>query len=361
MIGEEEGRQLVSLLMEKSIYSEPEPLQISLEDGKSTYGYGYPIKALEKFLGYYDPELHLPFNPSISFNTDFSICQCLCTYDRSASEDRIIFDGKESGEYSKRASGALSIFRRIFSISGGFTFVIKRSRRYDHAKGMSESAAVASAVSRSLLRNLSSSEPDDRTVSRFAKFVSGSGTRSAIPGFSMWVSYAGIEERNSFAVQIPVDYSKFHFSAIPLYTDITTSDMHSSVIRSPLYFQWVERKFGRIREIVDNGFQLSDLMERGFEEMIALANLVKSVGKDIHTADTLTVIEHYIHYARRSEGLFITTDTGPSVVVMSQDRSLVREFLSELPFEHLEGKVKDGGDPETRESFMKEASEYMPQ
>lgn len=359
MIGEEEGKKLTSSLMEAGLYSEPEPMQISLEDGRSTYGYGYPIKAFEKFLGYYDPELHLPFNPSISFNTDFSVCQCMCTYDASSSADRVMLDGKESEEYSQRASKALAIVRKIFNIEGHFSFVIKRSRRYGRAKGMSESAAVASAVSRALLRNISSTEPDDRIVSRFAKFVSGSGTRSSIPGFSMWLSYAGIEERNSFAINLPVDYSRFHFAAVPLFTDISTSDMHRAVIKSPLYFQWVEKKFGRITEIIDNGFQLSDLMERGFEEMIALANLVKSVGKEIHTSDTLTIIEDYIHFGRRNEGLFITTDTGPSVVVMAEDKSLVKQFLSELPFESIDGKVMDGRDPDTKNSFMKEVSEQF--
>lgn len=358
MIGEEEGIKLLAEMQEKGLYSEPELVQVQPEDGKTTYGFGYPIKALEKFLGYFDQGLHIPFNPSISFNTDFSVCQCSCTYNRNTKEDIVILDGIKSEEYTRRASGALEVFRNVFRIEGSFRFYIRRTRRYEKAKGLSESAAVASAVSRALLRNVSTVEPDDRSVSRFAKFVSGSGTRSAIPGFSMWVSYAGIEERRCFAVKLPVDYSKFHFAAVPLFTDIATSDVHRLVIKSPLYVPWISGKFSKLENILENGFQLPDLMARGFEEMISLSNLIKSVGREIHTSDTLYIIEQYLRFSRKNEGLYMTTDTGPSAVIMSQDRALLDEFLSSLPYSHIEGKVMDGKEPDSRNTFMKEAEEY---
>ncbi len=359
MIGEEEGRKLLSRMIDAGLYSEPETIQPEPEDGRSSYGYGYSIKAFEKFLGYYDPEMHIPYNPSISFNTDFSLCECSCTYRKGSSPDRVIVDGAESEEYDRRASKALDNFRRIFRIDGSFNFVIKRTRRYERAKGLSESAAVAAAVSRALIRNVTRSEPDDRIVSRFAKFVSGSGTRSSIPGVSMWMSFAGIDEKGCFAVNLPVDYSRFSFAAIPLFTDIRTSDMHSLVVKSPLYSQWITGKFPRLEELLDHGFQLSDLMERGFEEMISLSNLVKSVGREIHTSDTLTIIENYLHFSRRNEGLFMTTDTGPSAVIMSEDASLLNEFLSTLPYRHIQGSVMDSGEPESKNAFMKDAEEQF--
>lgn len=357
MIGEDEGTRLVETLMEAGIYSEPDPVNIELEDGKTSYGHGYPIKAVEKFLGYYDPEMHIPFNPSISFGTDFSLFQCSCTYDRNAKQDSVIFNGEKSESYSMRAAGAMTNFRKIFKFGGAFKFVIRRSRRYEKAKGLSESAAVAASVSRALLRNVSSGEPDDRNVSRFAKFVSGSGTRAAIPGFSIWLAHAGMEERRSFAVKLPVDYSKFHFAAIPLYTDIATSDMHKLVIKSPLYVPWITAKFPRLEEIVENGFKLSDLMQRSFEEMINLSNLVKSVGREIHTSDTLNIIEQYLKFSKQNEGLYMTTDTGPSAIIMAEDRKLVDDFLSLLPYNHIDGKIMEGGDPQERSDFMKEVEE----
>lgn len=357
MIGAKPGKEFKDRLSEAGLYSSIPQIDFFLEEGKTTYGFGYPIKALEKFLGYYDPEMHLPYNPSISFNTDFSLCQCLCEYKDQYSSDEVVLDGRVSEEYSLRAGKALDLFRGLTKLNGHFRFIIERKRRYERAKGLSESAAVASAVSRALLRNVSQSEPDERVVSRFAKFVSGSGTRSAISGFSIWVSYPGIREEESFAVKLPVNYSRFKFAAIPLYTDIKTSDMHRLVVDSPIYETWISTKYLRLNEIMDNGFLLSDLMDRGFEEMVSLSNLIKSVGKEIHTADTLTIIEKFLEFRRRNEGIYMTTDTGPSAVIMSEDDSLLQDFLSVLPYEHLNGKVMDSVDPDSKQTFMKENME----
>lgn len=357
MIGEEEGKKIEKKLSDMGLFSKPEIPEISLEDGRTTYGFGYPIKALEKFLGYYDPELHIPYNPSISFNTDFSLCQCTCTYSKGRSRDTIIFDGAESEEYASRAQKALNIFRSISGVSGSFKFVIERSRRYGKAKGLSESAAVAAAVSRALLRNVFGKDPDERIISRFAKFVSGSGTRSSIPGFSMWLSYPGIREDGCFAVRLPVKHSNFHFAAIPLYTDVRTSDMHRLVVGSPLYMPWITGKFQRLDDIIEAGFRIEHLMQRGFEEMINLSNLVKSIGREIHTPDTLTVIEKYIEFRRKGGNVYMTTDTGPSTVIMSSDRSELEEFLSLVPFEHIYGNVMDARDPDSMQEFVRKATE----
>ncbi len=357
MIGEEEGSRIREKLVRENIFSLPEIPGVSLEDGKTTYGYGYPVKAFEKFLGYFDPEKHIPYTPSISFNNDFSVCQSTCTYRKDLKDDVVIFDGQSSEKYYLRAKKALDNFRSLLGIDAKFQFVVQLTRRYDRAKGLSESSAVAASVSRSLLRNVFSSEPDERLVSRFAKFVSGSGTRSSIPGVSMWLSYPGISEQECFAVRLPVDYSRFHFAAIPLHTDIATSDMHKLVVKSPLYIPWITEKYQKIEKIVDSGFLIEDLMNRGFEEMISLSNLIKSVGQEIHTADTLTIIEKFLEYRRRNGNIYMTTDTGPSTIIMSTDKSILDGFLDTLPYSSLRGRVMDTGDPETRSEFMKKSQE----
>ena len=167
------------------------------EDGKISFGSAFPIKAVEKFLGYYDKEMKIAFTPSISFCTDFSIARAFCKYSKDPGPDTVYLDGAFSEERTQSATRALSIFRMLTGVKGSFLFYVERQRKYARAKGMSESSAVASAVSRALVENIfpNSGKHVETLASRFAKFVSGSGTRSAISGLSIWLSYPGIQEK----------------------------------------------------------------------------------------------------------------------------------------------------------------------
>lgn len=350
----EEGIKLSRKLKDMGLYREIPLPDINLEYGKISYGFGYSIKAIEKFLGYYDAKYHIPYNPSISFRTDFSLCEACCMPVKGMTKDHIVFNGEYSEKYQERGEKALNIFRDITGVTAHFLFYIKMRRRYERAKGMSESAAVASAVSMSLLRNVMDHEPQREQISRFARLVSGSGTRSSIEGFSFWQAYPGIPEKESYAFQIPVDYSKFYFSAFPQYVSVETSDLHSTVKESPLFQQWVLLKYPEINHMIDNSFRIGDMMTRAMQEMVSLANVAKSVGREIHNDMTLTVIEKVLSFRKRGLNISVTTDTGPSAIVMSVEKSVLDEFVSEVPLPNIMGHIPDNSEPSTKSSTIKE-------
>ena len=141
------GEQVLSLVKSKGFYKKLTHYKSELSDGKVTYGEGYPITAFEKFLGYYDKAMNIAHAPSISMTTDFSLAKCVCKYSKKG-RDIFFLDGETNEAYTKRMEKALAAFRSITGISGSFELSINRIKKYERAKGLGESAAVASAASR---------------------------------------------------------------------------------------------------------------------------------------------------------------------------------------------------------------------
>ena len=347
-----EGENIKRKLIEKGLYRQLEKYNPELEPDKISIGYSYPIKAFEKFLGYYDDYYKIAYNPSISFNTDFSLVYSACMYTKRENSDSVILDGNQADRYIERYRKPLEIFRKNTGVRGSFKFYIKRYRKYNEAKGLSESSAVASAVSRCLIKNVFGHKAggDDSFVSRYARLVSGSGTRAAINGPSIWLSYPGIMEEDSFAVKIPTEAEKIHYAIFPKNIDYQTSDAHSEVVKSPFYDSWLDRKYRRINEIIDEDFNIEDLMRRAMEEMFDLNSVLMSRGNVIQTPESISLLKNFIKFSKKNAGIYITGDTGPSLMVMSSDKSLLNEFLvseddpriigSHYPTEHKQREME---------------------
>lgn len=331
------------------------------EYGKVTYAEGYPITGIEKFLGYFNKEFNIAFFPSISFNTDFSVARAACEYIKETGEDSVILDGQTNAKYTERAIRALNFFKNLHSIEGSFKFYIERKRRYEDAKGLGESAAIASSVSRALMRNVFGDEggDDDMLVSRFARLVSGSGTRSATGGFSMWISYPWITESDCYAVKLPVDYKNFYFVAFPDRSEITTANAHDIAYSSPFYSKWAYNKYDRLNEIISNNFSIGDLMKKSEEDMYFLNSLLMSQGTIIQNERSIGLIQRIKKFSEKSKGLFMTTDTGPSIVLMSNDKSLLDEFVSSEKAKHIKGTIPDRPPKEPDKEFKKTAEDYF--
>lgn len=355
------GEEIQKKLVELGLFEEAGKYEPTLEDGKISFGEGYPITAIEKFLGYFDKQMNIANFPSISFNTDFSKALTACKYVSEPGSDLVVLDGEQNQKYQDRAGKAVNYFKGIFGIKGSFRFYIKREKRYDEAKGLGESAAIASSTARSVVSNVYGDKAlkDSPFVSRLARMVSGSGTRSAMGGFSLWLSYPWIREDQSHGVKLPVDYSKFHFMTFPAVHEIRTEGAHDIALSSPYYPRWVLNKFQRILDLITNGFPVDRFMEQAEEDMYFMHSLLMSKGTIIHTPGSLGLINRLKKFKQENKGIYYTADTGPSLVVMSGDRKLLEEFAVTEEREPLWGKVveKFSSKPDTR--FMKEAEEYL--
>jgi diphosphomevalonate decarboxylase len=357
----ERGVKLQERLFSNGLMDEDVPEFLPDPVDTVSYGAGYPITGLEKFLGYFDNVLNIANFPSISVTTDFSMAMSACRYDEKPGKDRVIFDGREEGSFLRKASKALEIFKSRYGITGSYTFFIKRYRRYGEAKGLGESAAVASAVSRSLVASTFGKKAlqDVSLVSRLARLVSGSGTRSVAGGLSLWLSYPYMKEEYCYGSQINQDLSSLCFSAIPMKSEWVTDSAHKLARSSLFYDQWAVDKFNHIFIELDGGFNLEEILRRSTEDMYMLNSIILSSGNFIHTPSSLAIIAKLKEFTAKNEGLYYTSDTGPTLVLMSKSPSLIRQFLEENSIEnHIDGKsYRDA--PECSEEFKKVSSDAI--
>ncbi|MEM0156754.1 MAG: mevalonate pyrophosphate decarboxylase [Thermoplasmataceae archaeon] len=348
-------RELVRL----GIWREPAEGTAELEPERIGVGYGYPIIGLEKFLGYFDRSLNIANFPSISMLTDFSYAVSYCKYIKKPASDFISLDGVTDKRYQDRARKALSFFKSLYGITGSFLFYIRRTRKYDNAKGLGESAAVAAAVARSITSCAltAQSSSNEELVSRLARLVSGSGTRSVTGGISMWLSYPYINERSCHGIRLPVDQGKIHFGAFPMASGWLTEDAHRLAESSPFYGRWMAEKFDKILEEIQNGFSIENLLKRAQDEMYTLNSVILSTGNFIQIPESLSIIGDLREFTAKNSALYYTADTGPSIVLMSQDRSAIEEFIEGRKEKFLWGKSPER--PPDLNRFASEADTFF--
>ncbi len=355
----ESGETILRKLLSLGIWQDPPQSAPLLEDGRIGTGYGFPIIGLEKFLGYFDRALNIANFPSISLTTDFSTCVAFCKYIEKPASDLVILDGSSDRKYQQRAQKALSFFKSLYGITGSFHFYIMRKKRYESAKGLGESAAVAAAVARSIVNCAldEKASASDVLVSRLARLVSGSGTRSATGGISLWLSYPYIAENRCHGIRLPVEQKKIHYGTFPMPSEIATDDAHRLAESSPFYGRWMADKFNRIMEDIDSGFDIDLLLKRSQEEMYTLNSVILSTGNFIQTPSSLKIIQDLLAFSRKNEGLYFTADTGPSIVLLSRDRHLIEEFVSVRTEKFLWGSVP--GNPPEMKGMEADAMEYF--
>ncbi|HKJ96398.1 MAG TPA: hypothetical protein VJ944_01500, partial [Thermoplasmataceae archaeon] len=200
---------------------------------------------------------------------------------------------------------------------------------------------------------------DNAFVSRLARLVSGSGTRSAMGGFSLWLSYPWIREDRCHGVNIPVDFKDFSFMTFPAVHEIRTEGAHDIALSSPFYPRWMINKFQKIIDLLDSGFPMEDMMKHAEEDMYLMHSLLMSRGTVIHTPASLELINSLKKFREENEGIYYTADTGPSLVVMSRDRKMLEEFAESAGGSPLWGKVVTSFNTKPDAEFMKEAEEYL--
>ncbi len=356
----EVGQLIERRLRDKGIFHPIMEHRSELEEGRITSGYGYPIIGLEKFLGYFDKSVNIANFPSISMLTDFSHATAFCKYVKEGGQDSVILDGKVERGYSEKAVRALEFFKDLGGITGSFKFYIERKKRYGEAKGLGESAAVAAATAKALVSNVFGEEglKDISLTSRLARLVSGSGTRSVSGAISLWLSYPYIMENHSFGMRVAEPGNKIHFGAFPLQSKWVTDNAHRVAESSEFYGRWISAKFQEIISELDNDFDLEYLMKRAQQEMFTLNSIIMSRGFFIQTTQSLPIINDLKIFQEKNMGIYFTADTGPSIVVMSQDRKLIQQFVEGRQEEFIWGSIPERDPPEDS-SIKKRALEYF--
>ncbi len=356
-----DGEHLKTILEDMGLYRRPGIYTPNLIDDNVTFSLSYPIKAVEKFLGYHDDKWRVANNPSLSFHTDFSYCFSACKYVESKNSDSVFVDGEFKKSYMDKAKHALDLFRDRYNISGSFQFFLRRFRRYGNAKGMSESSAVAASVSKSLIMNVfgKTASEDERFVSLWARLVSGSGTRSAVSGLSLWLSYPGQDPEESFAMKVG-DYPRdLSYGIFPKSSEVRTDSAHVIAKNSPFYEKWVKDKFPAIQQIIQAKFDTETIMRRAQADTLNLNAVLLSGGLMLQTAESVNLLRKIMEFQSTHEGLYFNADTGPSIMISSPDRSLVREFVDSVDDKFLQGSFNFTDHSEVLRDFAIESSEHF--
>ncbi len=355
------GERMGNYLEEKGVFHVPGKYDADPEEGKIWLSHSYPIKAFEKFLGYYDREERIAYNPSISFNTDFSYCLAACEYSKNPGQDRVIMDDSESELYSKKADFALKKFRRDYAISGSFHFFIRRYRKYSRAKGMSESSEVAAAVSKALISCSfnGQADGDGGLQSRYARYVSGSGTRAVFQGISMWLSYPGMDRDKCIAGKIGESPDKFYYGIFPKDLQSPTDRAHSAAVQSPLYEGWINDKYKFLNKIVDGDFSPDILFERSSMDMLRLNSVLMSSGIIIQTPESLKILTKAIQFREKNPDFYFTSDTGPSILIASKSKSLLEEFRENIDDPFIDGSFKYDQHINKMKEFKRESEKFF--
>ena len=355
------GETLIHSLERDGIFPEIRSYDPSLEPGKITYGLGYPITGIEKFLGYSDRVINIANFPSVSITTDFSRAHAFCQSLEEGGKDSVVLDGHSDDRYTRRSEKALNYFKSLYGITGSFRFFIERERRYGEAKGLGESAAIASAVARALVTNVfgDTAVSDDPFVSRSARLVSGSGTRSVAGGLSMWMSYPSIREKLSVGFRIGKDINKIYIAAAPTASLLRTDDAHSLALDSPFYDRWGQGKFASCENIARGNASPEEIMRLAEKDFYRINAVLMSSGSIIQNHSSLSLIEKLYEYRKRNSGIYFTSDTGPSLVFMSSDRSMLKEFSEYSGTELVEGSIITEWDRTPCADRFSRASQYF--
>ena len=357
ILGEEIQEKVISL----GLYKEPGTYETSLDNGKITYGEGSSITGIEKFLGYYDKKNNIAYSPSISITTDFCTVKSFCKYVEESNKDAVCLDDETDKKYTMRAKKALDNFRELTGITGSFQFYLTRTRAYTSAKGLGESAAVASSVARSLIGNVFGAEAamDRHFVSRCARLVSGSGTRAAIGNTSLWLSYPGLPAEKSYAIELPSEVDKLHIAAFPKKSTIETMSAHDLAVNSPFYEAWLDKKYTRLKNVLDQGWKLDTLCQVAQSDMFDLNSVILASGAFIQTPESIALINAFLGFQKNNANIYMTTDTGPTIVIMSTDKELIEGFKKTVPDFCIDGKIVNNYSLEAKESDRTKAAVYF--
>ncbi|PYB68731.1 hypothetical protein DMB44_02335 [Thermoplasma sp. Kam2015] len=352
--------RLVSLIRSRGLYSPTGRYDAVPSYGKIFYGSGYPITGVIKFLGYYDSTFNIANFPSISINTDFSEAYSAVMLTEDAGNDSVIFDGVEDEGVKRRAIKALHVFRNIYSVRGSFHLYVSMKRKYDNAKGLGESASMAAAAARSIARAVFGEESigDGPFVSKIARLASGSGSKSVNGPLSLWISDSGYSHDSSFSLNLPFNGNKISICAIPLSGNMSTEDAHSAALRSPFYNAWASYQRQAVLDFLNMEFDADTIMRTALGSTLKMHSILMSSASLVWTDRTMKIVKNIMDFRLRGNSVSLSIDTGPSVVIIAESDSELKEISDAIGEICIEGKLAEG-EPKIPLEFMERAKESL--
>ncbi|MEM6300505.1 MAG: diphosphomevalonate decarboxylase [Pseudomonadota bacterium] len=279
--------------------------------------------ALAKYWGKRDEVLNLPHNSSVSVSLG-----SLGSYTKiSAAEgaDEVYLAGKALDRSEPFAAKVLQ-FVELFRRGQSLPIRVDTSNSIPTAAGLASSASGFAALMKALNEafGLALSLPQQ---SLFARFGSGSATRSFWDGFVTWERGVRSDGSDSYGVPLETEWPEFRIALVPVNTapksHSSRDGMNHTTATSPLYASWpkqAEEDFcTAVAAIKDRDFPtLGPLCEANALAMHATMSAARPA---LHylSAQSWEILEKLSQ--ARGDGLaaFATMDAGPNIKLLYLD------------------------------------------
>ncbi len=293
----------------------------------------FPMQGILKYHGMADWHYRTAFFPSVSMCNDAAKTVTYVRFDQKLGKDHAVVNGKKiEGHELDRIKQTLDFIRKI---TGAKTkaFVCSKNilKAQKTGKGLGTSASASAALA---LAAIEATLGDDyssnsRFVTTCARFLSGSGCRSAAGGVALWLSYPGISHEDSFAVRLD---SKQQFRDVDLITipvdsriGLKTEMAHKDAPNSPFFKTWMGLREKHIWEIFDavskkNWKKLGELAEL---DTILLHGTTMSGGDRKLIGwepETIELMRAANDLRESNVPVYYSVDTGPTTVLITQEK-----------------------------------------
>jgi len=366
---QEDYNEILHYLLEKDYVIQNLPSEITAKKKiGEAYTLAYPIQGILKYHGIANEEHRIAYFPSISLNNDCSYTVTYLRFDENLEEDSAFLNGNPIfGEAFERIKFALSFIRRYSKIKTKAILIsrnfLKSSKEGRIGKGLGTSASGSSALALAAISVLYDNDLDfienKRLLSIFSRYLSGSGCRSALGGFSLWLSYPNINPLDSFAIRLDRNehrdfIKKISLITIPIQSDLRTNQVHKIAPKSPFFTAWLEQRKKLVFEFFKalDKHNLNRIGELAEYDTLCLHSVTMTAPNNQNIIawgpDTLKIMLK-IQELRMNDAynVYYSIDTGPSLVLLtleSEKNKIINELKSFVPeYDLIEGKI--GGPP----------------
>jgi len=337
----EDYGEIIKILKSRNYDFEKLPkIREAIKDTGEACAISYPTQGILKYHGFADFRNRIAYFPSISFNNDCAFTISYMKFDKSLESDIAYLNGKKmTGTNLERVTYTLDYIRnfsKIYSkailISRNFTNL---NEPFTEGKGLGTSSSGASALALSAISIIYDNNPlylnNNRLLSIFSRYFSGSGSRSAAGGISIWMSYPEIDPLRSYAIRLDRNEHQSFLNdisilTIPIKSNLKTTQAHKIAPKSLFFPIWIRERKNMIKEFL-NALESKDL--KGIGGIAELDTLIlHSIGMTVPNNQsiigwepvTLQIIKEINRL--KAEGYFIyySIDTGPSVVLLVKNK-----------------------------------------
>jgi diphosphomevalonate decarboxylase len=336
----------------------------SLSDTGEAFSLAYPIQGILKYHGMVNKDHRIAYFPSVSLNNSSAFTTTYIKFDPSFKEDSAYLNGNVlSNNDLNRIKNSLDAIR-TFSKIRSKAVVISRNVSNSSisstiGKGLGTSASGSAALALAAVSIIYDNNPDfvknNRLISHFSRYLAGSGTRSAVGGFALWLSHPKINPLDCFAIRLDTEehrkfVDKISLISISVDSELKTEQAHEIAPNSPFFVPWLKERKEKIFEFLEalESEDLKKIGEIAEYDSMCLHSITTTGSYDQKLiAWKPATIEIMLKVQElRASGLnvYFTIDTGPSVVILTFNKekdAIIKELKQVNPeFDILEGKIE---------------------